>query len=225
MKTAAKLKNRAAKAARTTAARRCSESTTEILLAARWVAADEDDRLALKAISRALPQAGITARLWRPFEDSLADCRCLHFFGTAAEFLPVVESAQRNGVKVVLSPESWQNADCGPYPRGWLQKTAGLVQIGRETSSHGESGARNRGFRRKIQFQIVQSRDFQPVRRSPAAHPIGKARLYCKRPVDRPPETSAFLHRFFVRSGSNGKPRKDRNRAYGLAKRWSYYWD
>ena len=72
-----------------------------------------------------MPQAGITARLWRPFEDSLAEARCLHLFGTAAEFLPVVESARRSGVKVVLSPESWRNdADRGPYPRGRLRKTA-----------------------------------------------------------------------------------------------------
>ena len=94
-------------------------------MAARWAAAVDDDRIALTALSGALPQAGIAARLWRPFEDSLADCRCLHLFGTAAEFLPVVESARRSGVKVVLSPESWQDdADRGPYPRGWLQKTA-----------------------------------------------------------------------------------------------------
>ena len=125
MKTASKSKNRATKTAASTAAKRFSGSKTEVLLAARWTAAIEDDRTALTALSGALPQAGIIARLWRPFEDSLADARCLHLFGTAAEFLPVVESARRSGVKVVLSPESWQNdADRGPYPRGWLRKTA-----------------------------------------------------------------------------------------------------
>ncbi len=144
MKTASKSKNQAAKASPTTAAQKFSRSKpgfsgsktgvvgskTEIVLAARWAAtvdspAFEDERFALKALSEALPQAGIAARLWRPFEDSLADSRCLHLFGTAAEFLPVVESARRSGVKVVLSPESWQNdADRGLYPRGWLQKTA-----------------------------------------------------------------------------------------------------
>jgi glycosyltransferase involved in cell wall biosynthesis len=89
------------------------------------VADVDDDRIALTALSGALPQAGVAARLWRPFEDSLADCRCLHLFGTAVEFLPIVESARRSGVKVVLSPQAWQNvADGGPYPRGWLQKMA-----------------------------------------------------------------------------------------------------
>ena len=117
MKTASKAKNRAAKAAPATSGKRFSGSKTEILLAARWVAADDDDRTALLALSEALPQAGIAARLWRPFEDSLAGCRCLHLFGTAAEFLPVVESARRSGVKVVLSPESWQDAAVrGHYP-------------------------------------------------------------------------------------------------------------
>jgi glycosyltransferase involved in cell wall biosynthesis len=125
MKTASKPKKRAAKATPASAAQRFSGSKTEILLAARWVTAGDDDRIALRALSEALPQAGIAARLWRPFEDSLADCRCLHLFGTAAEFLPVVESAHRNGVKVVLSPESRQDdAVRSPYARGWLQKSA-----------------------------------------------------------------------------------------------------
>jgi len=96
------------------------------VLAARCATADDDGRIALLALSEALPETGIPARPWRPFEDSLADFRCLHLFGTAAEFLPVVESARRSGVKVLLSPETWDNAAAGrgPYPRGWLQKTA-----------------------------------------------------------------------------------------------------
>ena len=49
--------------------------------------------------------------LWRPFEDQLADARCLHLFGTAAEFLPLVETAHANGLKVVLSPELWSDGN------------------------------------------------------------------------------------------------------------------
>ena len=117
MKTVSKSKNRAA--------RPFSGSKTEVVLAARWTAAVDDDCLAIKSLCEALPQAGIAARLWRPFEDSLADSRCLHLFGTAAEFLPVVESARRSGIKVVLSPELWQDdAARGSFPRGWLQTTA-----------------------------------------------------------------------------------------------------
>ena len=73
-----------------------------------------------------MPEAGISARLWRPFEDSFADFRCLHLFGTAVEFLPIVESARRSGVKVLLTPETWRE-DRGriawAYPRGWLQRS------------------------------------------------------------------------------------------------------
>jgi glycosyltransferase involved in cell wall biosynthesis len=123
MKTASKLKKPAAKAGPETPIKRSSVTKTEVVLAARW-AANDDDRTTLIALSKALPQAGISARLWRPFEHSLADSRCMHLFGTAAEFLPIVESAHRSGVKVVLSPESWQDAEQGVYPRGWLQKAA-----------------------------------------------------------------------------------------------------
>jgi len=108
----------------TTVAQRFSGSKTEVVLAARWAAADDDDRIALLALSEALPETGIPARLWRPFEDSLAEARCLHLFGTAAEFLPVVESARQSGVKVLLSPESWDcdAANRGRYRRGLRQK-------------------------------------------------------------------------------------------------------
>jgi glycosyltransferase involved in cell wall biosynthesis len=124
MKTASKPKKPAAQAAAGLSSKRFSGSKAEVVLAGRWAAAGDDERGALDALSEALPQVGIAARLWRPFEDSLADFRCLHLFGTAAEFLPVVESARRSGIEVVLTPESWQADDRGPYPRGWLQKTA-----------------------------------------------------------------------------------------------------
>ena len=124
MKTAAKSKTQAARPSAATFAKRFSGNKTEVFLAAPWRAAVDDERIALRALNAALPLAGVAARLWRPFEDSLSDIRCLHLFGTAAEFLPVVESARLSGVKVLLSPESWQkDGDCGPYARGWLQKT------------------------------------------------------------------------------------------------------
>ena len=133
MKTASKLKNRTAKVRTATVGQRSSASKTAVFLAARWATAD-DDRIALRALSAALPEAGIAARLWRPFEDSLADCRCLHLLGTAAEFLPVVEAARKERAKVVLSPQSWQReADRGSHRRGWLHKTAAwCVKTGAE---------------------------------------------------------------------------------------------
>ena len=115
--------------------RRIAGSRAVVLLAARWLAED-DDRVALKALSGALPETGVDARLWRPLEDSLADCRCLHLFGTAAEFLPVVESARQNGVKVVLSPEIWQMGESGPIPAaGCRIRRPGLPQTGRWLTS------------------------------------------------------------------------------------------
>jgi glycosyltransferase involved in cell wall biosynthesis len=58
------------------------------------------------ALARALPDVGVAARLWRPWEDPLAEASCLHLFGTAEEFLPVVEAARQQHVPVVLSPSA-----------------------------------------------------------------------------------------------------------------------
>ena len=93
----------------------------------------DDDCPALRALAESLPPAGVAARLWRPFEDSLANSRCLHLFGSAAEFLPLVQSVRRIGVKVALTPESWrQGAPHGSFGRGWLHKTAAwFVKAGR----------------------------------------------------------------------------------------------
>ncbi|MGA2064945.1 MAG: glycosyltransferase [Thermoguttaceae bacterium] len=59
------------------------------------------------ALARALPDLGVAARFWRPWEDSLAEAGCLHLFGTAEEFVPVMEAAQQQGVPVVLTPLAW----------------------------------------------------------------------------------------------------------------------
>ena len=98
---------------------RYSGSKTEILLAARCVPASDDDRFALTALSGALPQAGVAARLWRPFEDSLADSRCLHLFGTAAEFLPVVEFAREIRARSCCRPNPGKSGLIpAPIPAG-----------------------------------------------------------------------------------------------------------
>ncbi len=80
------------------------------------------------ALAAALPAAGISARLWRPYEDALGEARCLHLFGTSPEFLRVVESAQACGIRVVLSPQMWHEEDgsCG-NPRTWLEKARAAV--------------------------------------------------------------------------------------------------
>jgi hypothetical protein len=71
------------------------------------------------ALVRSLPTADVAARLWRPWEDSLAEADCLHLFGTAQELLPVVEAAHRQNVAVVLSPMAWFGPGkpaAGPQP-------------------------------------------------------------------------------------------------------------
>jgi glycosyltransferase involved in cell wall biosynthesis len=102
---------------------RPASRTADVLLAARWTAAAEDGDATMLALAGALPDVGVAAQLWRPFEDRLGDARCLHLFGAAAEFLPLVETAHANGLKVVLSPELWRHTDeIANYGRGRLQR-------------------------------------------------------------------------------------------------------
>jgi glycosyltransferase involved in cell wall biosynthesis len=58
-------------------------------------------------LARELPNVGVAARLWRPWEDPLTEASCLHLFGTAEEFRPVVEMARQLHIPVVLSPLAW----------------------------------------------------------------------------------------------------------------------
>jgi len=122
MKAASKTKKQAARRVESGRSR-ASSRQTEVLLSARWTAVVEDGDAAILALAGALPEAGVAARLWRPFEDRFADARCLHLFGASAEFLPLVEAARSSGVKVVLSPELWHDAASGgPCGRGVLRK-------------------------------------------------------------------------------------------------------
>jgi glycosyltransferase involved in cell wall biosynthesis len=89
---------------------RAGARTADVLLAASWAAVAEEGDAAITELAGALPHVGVSARIWRPFEDRLADARCLHLFGASAEFLPLVESARASGVKVLLSPELWRDA-------------------------------------------------------------------------------------------------------------------
>jgi glycosyltransferase involved in cell wall biosynthesis len=61
----------------------------------------------MAATIEALRSLGIDARTWRPWDDDLGQCDCLHLFGTVREHLPIVEAAQQRGVPVVLSPIAW----------------------------------------------------------------------------------------------------------------------
>ncbi len=65
----------------------------------------------LLATARALGELGVDARLWRPWEDKLAEADCLHLFGSAAEHLPLIEAAHNLGVPVALSTIAWFDLD------------------------------------------------------------------------------------------------------------------
>ncbi len=131
MKTASK-KHKATAAKAISTGVRPARRTAQVLLAARWTTKAEDGDAAIFALAGALPDIGVGARLWRPFEDRLGDARCLHLFGTTEEFLPLVETARAHGLKVVLSPELWRETiEAGRCGRGplqragtWLHKTA-----------------------------------------------------------------------------------------------------
>ncbi len=109
-------------------ASRAATRTADVLLVAPWAAAAEEGDAAILELASALPNVGVRAQIWRPFEDKLADARCLHLFGASPEFLTLVESARANGVKVVLSPELWRNtAATGGYQRGAVQKAGAWI--------------------------------------------------------------------------------------------------
>ena len=70
-------------------------------------------------LAGALRAVGVAARLWRPWEDSLAEADCLHVFGSLPEHLPVVEAARRQHLPVALSTLDWHggNDGLGQFPR------------------------------------------------------------------------------------------------------------
>ena len=83
-----------------------------MLLAARWTAVAEDGDAAILAVAAALPDIGITpSSLWRPFEDQLADSRCLHLFGTAAEFSVSWKPRIPTGSKSYYRPKLWSDGN------------------------------------------------------------------------------------------------------------------
>lgn len=79
----------------------------------------------LLAMARELPEAGIDARLWRPWEERLSDAQALHLFGSEPEHLSVAQAARRLGLPVALSPIAWFTfADCLREPRPWSWRLA-----------------------------------------------------------------------------------------------------
>lgn len=81
------------------------------------LAAPGGGEVQMQALARELVNLGVEARLWRPWEEPLATADCLHLFGSEPEHLPVVETARRLGLPVVLSPIAWFDlASCWREP-------------------------------------------------------------------------------------------------------------
>jgi len=61
----------------------------------------------LMATTQALQELGVSARLWRPWEETFAATDVLHLFGSLPEHIATIEQARRRGVCTVLSTIAW----------------------------------------------------------------------------------------------------------------------
>ncbi len=87
-----------------------SRSTApRVLLAGKLTALDAPGggEIQLLAMVKHLPEVGVNARLWRPWEDRLQDSDMIHVFGSLREHVPTVLAARARGVRVVVSPIAW----------------------------------------------------------------------------------------------------------------------
>jgi glycosyltransferase involved in cell wall biosynthesis len=84
--------------------------------------------LQMLALARSLPAAGVAARVWRPWEDSLADVDCVHLFGSAPEHLTVAQTIRRDGTPVVLSPTAGRGTPEGTFaPRRLSRRVVAMA--------------------------------------------------------------------------------------------------
>ncbi|HEV3341438.1 MAG TPA: glycosyltransferase [Pirellulales bacterium] len=103
-----------------------------VLLAGKLtgMAAPGGGEVQLQAMARELPQVGVNARLWRPWEESLSAIHCLHLFGSEPEHLSVVEVARQKGIPVVLSPIAWFDlASCWRDATNWRRRGAACTKF------------------------------------------------------------------------------------------------
>ncbi len=80
--------------------------------------------------ARGLREMGVSARLWRPWEESLSEAKCLHLFGSLPEHLPLVEAANRVHLPVLLSTIAW--FDWRSYwrePRNLVRRLLGVAGL------------------------------------------------------------------------------------------------
>ncbi len=126
------LETAALSACRPATAERSQARSPNVLLAGKLTALDcpGGGEIQMLALARALPRAGVRARLWRPWEERLEGIDCLHLFGSLPEHLPLVEAAHRRGVPVVLSTIAWFDlADYWRQPRPALRRLAACARF------------------------------------------------------------------------------------------------
>jgi len=112
--------------------RRPSSRSLAVLLAGKLTAMETPGggEIQMLALARALPSLSVEARLWRPWEETFAGIDCLHLFGSLPEHLPVVESARRRNVPVVLSTIAWFDpANCLREPGPILRRLAASTRF------------------------------------------------------------------------------------------------
>ena len=126
------LESAAVSACRPAIAGRKQTRSSDVLLAGKLTALEcpGGGEVQMLALARALPRAGVRARLWRPWEERLEGIDCLHLFGSLPEHLPLVEAARRHQVPVVLSTIAW--FDLGSYwrePGPVVRRLAGCARF------------------------------------------------------------------------------------------------
>lgn len=86
-----------------------------IFLAGRLTALESPGggEVQMQSLARALCGLKVDAQLWRPWQDPLAECHCLHLFGSLPEHQTLIQAARRQGVAVVLSTAAWYDAARG----------------------------------------------------------------------------------------------------------------
>jgi glycosyltransferase involved in cell wall biosynthesis len=84
----------------------------------------------LRAMADELPDVGVGARLWRPWEEDLTGVDCLHLFGSEPEHLATVSAARRQNIPVVLSPIAWFDlAACWREPWPLARRTMACAKF------------------------------------------------------------------------------------------------
>lgn len=77
----------------------------------------------MQSLANALCALRVDAQLWRPWEDPLAECHCLHLFGSLPEHQYLIQAARRQGVAVVLSTSAWIGP-AGHVHESWPKRLA-----------------------------------------------------------------------------------------------------